>query len=83
MATEYEIKTIADFEQVPDDRICDCIQEFVICLLRTRTAREGDIRLRLEGFTWIDDGIPMVRSCDLRIGDTTENIPNPNFPQPE
>lgn len=82
MATEYQIDTVADFEKVPDDRICDCLQEFVICLLKAREIRKQKPRLSFHGMAWIDDGIPGFRSVNLTIGDTTENIPNPNFPKP-
>lgn len=78
---EYEIKTIADFEKVPDDRLCDCLKEFASCLIGFRASRNEDIRLGLDSFVWIDDGIEMIKSINLTIGDTTENIANPNFPR--
>ena len=84
--TEYPMKTIADFETVPDDRICDCLEEFVRLVLRVRIGRAQDPQigasLHLNSWTWVDDGIQMIRETTLTVGDQTEIIPNPNFPQP-
>jgi hypothetical protein len=85
--TEYPMRTISDFEAVPDDRICDCLQEFVMLVLQVRAGRRKDPKigasLRLESWTWVDDGIPLIREVSLTMGDRTEIIPNPRFPQPE
>lgn len=83
-APEYEINTIADFARVPDDRLAQCLREFCTFALRARrNIKLKDIEARLESFTWIDDGIPMVREAHITIGDQIEIIPNPNFPTME
>lgn len=74
MSEEYRIVTIADFDKVPDDRLSACVQEFVSCLFEFRQLRHAG--LRLETFTWVDDGIPLVQSVEFE----GETIPNPVFP---
>ena len=80
MANEYEIITVADFAKVPDDRLKDCLQEFAACVLETR--RLNRFALGLDSFTWIDDGIPMIREASIEWPDgTTDAYLNPKFPQ--
>ena len=78
MSTEYQINTIADFAKVPDDRLSDCIQEFVLCLFQFR-AVQHKTGYALEAFTWVDDGIPMVQAVEVE----GETIPNQHFPKPK
>lgn len=78
MSQEYEITTVEDFQRVPDDRLADCLQEFVLCLLDTRTLQKQGLGLR--SFVWIDDGIRMIRGIDVTVGKQTEYVPNPHFP---
>jgi hypothetical protein len=72
----YTIRTVLDFEQVPDDRLEDCLAQFVTTLLQARACRP----LRLEGFIWTDDGQPGYRAVHLRRGRRTQIIANPDFP---
>lgn len=84
MPAEYEITTVADFAKVPDDRIEDCLREFAGLVISHRiNLQRPDFNLLLDSWTWIDDGIPMVRGVGIAIGDQHEYFPNPNFPQPE
>lgn len=81
---EYHIVTIADFAKVPDDRLAPCLAEFCAHALDLRqNMTHPDVEMRLESFTWIDDGVPMVKGCNIEIGDQRGYFPNPNFPQPE
>ena len=81
---EYHIATVADFAKVPDDRLHDCLQEFCGLLINHRiNLQRPDFDLRLESWTWVDDGIHMVREVHLTAGDQTETIPNPHFPKPK
>jgi hypothetical protein len=76
---EYRIITVADFQQVPDDRLEACLLEFVGAMLQVRPLQKEN--LGMESLTWVDDGIPAIESFNLKIGDQEENIPNPHFPQ--
>ncbi len=65
---EYEIKEVADFLKVPEDRLDDCIDEFKECLKTTRESRatlktladivdqDADVITKFCGFIWVDDG---------------------------
>lgn len=75
---KYHIVSIADFANVPDDRLPACIHEFVCCLFELRKVQRGT-GYALYTFTWIDDGIPMIQSVNIE----DETIPNPNFPNAE
>jgi hypothetical protein len=71
-APEYEVKTFADFEKIPDDRLEDCLQEFCAWVTITRYTKRllmradevlnGENRvisnvIGTESFVWIDDGL--------------------------
>lgn len=75
---EYHIVSIADFANVPDDRLPACIQEFVCCLFEFRKVQR-ETGYALDTFTWVDDGIPMIQAVNIE----DETIPNPNFPNAE
>ena len=75
---EYHIVSIADFANVPDDRLSACIQEFVCCLFELRKVQR-ETGYALVTFTWVDDGIPMIQAVNIE----DETIPNPNFPNAE
>lgn len=77
--TEYRIEKIEDFQKVPDGRLLACLQEFVGCVLDVRPLQQQGIGM--ESFTWIDDGIPMIRDAVFSDGERTETIHNPYFPQ--
>jgi len=82
MPAEYEIATVADSQKVPTDRLPHCLSEFSACLLETR--RLGQFGMGLDSFTWIDDGIPMIREAQLEWPDgSIDTYRNPNFPQPD
>jgi hypothetical protein len=62
---EYEIKTIKDvFDQVPSDRIVDCLTELAVGMARAKRMHEaraestgGAIGIAWpETVTWVDDG---------------------------
>lgn len=80
--TEYPISTVADFAKVPDERLEDCLREFVSLIVSHRVnLQRPDFDLRLESWTWIDDSIPAIREVHLMVEDRVENIPNPRFPE--
>lgn len=76
---EYEINTIADFQKVPDDRLGDCLLEFAGSMLELRKLTKHGIVTN--GWTWVDDGIHLFRGATLQIGEESEYIKNPNFPE--
>lgn len=56
----YEIRTVADFYQVPDESLEACLADFAAHLLISKavmaTARDGVRHLNPDVFMWIDDG---------------------------
>ena len=66
MSNEYEIKHVADFLKVPEDRLDACLKEFKTFVELSRAhlkvveavAEELGINGRgeVQAFTWIDDG---------------------------
>ena len=75
---EYHIVSIADFANVPDDRLSACIQEFVCYLFEFRKVQR-ETGYALDTFTWVDDGVPMIQAVNIE----DETIPNPNFTNAE
>lgn len=72
---EYEIKTIKDvFDQVPSDRIVDCLTELAVGMARAKRMHEtraestgGAIGIAWpETVTWVDDG---AGSLEIRYQD--------------
>lgn len=52
----YEIKTVSDFDQVPLERMADCINEFAAFICLRRMAGALSNQPALETFRWVDDG---------------------------
>jgi len=78
MPKEYEITRILDFASVPDDRLSDCIQEFVCCLFEFRRL-QSETGFAMDQFTWVDDGIPGIQEVRFPGPEGEETIANPNF----
>ena len=76
---EYDIATIEDFTKVPNDRLAQCLAEFCAFMQEVRPLMAHG--LAPESFTWIDDGIPMIRGVNLSVNGQEEFLPNPNFPK--
>jgi hypothetical protein len=55
MNKQYEIKTMLDFLQVPDDKIDACLEDFKHCLQLWRIM-PLDVMQPTGEFTWVDDG---------------------------
>lgn len=71
---EYEIASLADFANVPPERIGACLADFtewlrvlrdkaeLLGVLDAITGVPGGIELNETGFTWVDDGIDGISS---------------------
>jgi hypothetical protein len=54
MSNQYEIKSLVDFNKIPQDRLDACLAEFKVWLgIANLATIAGAIA---SGFTWIDDG---------------------------
>jgi hypothetical protein len=65
MNKQYEIKTMLDFLQVPDDKIDACMEDFKHCLLFWRIL-PLDVMKPSGEFIWVDDGKPGVSEARIR-----------------
>jgi len=67
---EYEIRTLADFEKIPPNKLHSCLDDFRFWLLLIKTTESmpdgvcdalgvepSKIEFDRESFVWIDDGI--------------------------
>ncbi len=55
----YQIRTVADFDAVPDDKIDACISDFLTyCEFRrlSRALLDPEVAAVTDFFEWIDDG---------------------------
>ena len=75
--TQYHIKTIADFSNVPDRLLSQCLREFTKTVLAIRSQRPNT-GMDINEFTWIADGIDSIKSLVLPDGEVVEN---PHFPK--
>lgn len=80
---EYEIKTVADFLKVPEDRIGQCLAEFEGWLRLARSDQTDGLLRTLLGangkflndcFYWRDDGKPGLSCVNLIDKDTGERF---------
>lgn len=75
MQKEYRISSLADFLQVPADKLDECLADFQTWLSLARQADEvsrigsnmlgAEAKLSLRAFTWIDDGKRGVSAMDV------------------
>lgn len=75
MKAEYNIATIADFLNVPEEKQAECLRDFAMWLNEARNptimcmqASEilgCEVTFKTETFTWIDDGIAGRSSFDF------------------
>jgi hypothetical protein len=53
----YRIEHVRDFQQVPPDRVDDCLKEFAVFIEMARlSSLIGGDDVRVGAFTWHDDG---------------------------
>jgi len=66
---EYKIKTLADFNRIPADRLGACLRDFEYAInLRALALGAAAADTPVEEMTWRDDG---NHSCDLTSLDGT------------
>ena len=85
--SEYEIRTVADFSKVPEDRLSQCLMEFSGWLRLVREAKEVEgllgtmcgveAKLGTDKFIWRDDrkaGLGAVNVVDKESGETVGRV---------
>ena len=87
MADEYTIRTVADFAKIPEDKLQECLADFVQFLALIRHPAEinkemqmifelpdGSLNFDIDVFCWIDDGIRRSLVLDFLSSETGERI---------
>lgn len=79
MHKECRISSLADFLQVPPDRLDECLADFKTWLALARQADEvsrissgvlkAEVKFDLRAFTWVDDGSRGVSGIDVATTD--------------
>lgn len=59
MSKEYEIRTLADFQKVPNDNLAECLVDFLTLLQMWHEADKAphpEVKVLKDRFIWFDDG---------------------------
>lgn len=72
MKKEFEIKTVADFLAVPEEKLDECMRDFEHWVKLARAMGEllGHGVMVVDRFVWVDDGQPGVSSVEVVVGRT-------------
>lgn len=67
MSDKYEIKSVADFIKVPDEKLSECLRDFASWCDFHREMRDllDGIEMHEETFIWVDDGKPGISSIKI------------------
>ena len=92
MADEYTIRTVADFAKIPEDKLQECLADFVQFLAMIRCSQkinqaihmefelpEGSVNLETDVFHWIDDGKRGLSTVEFVVKETGEKLGRINF----
>jgi len=92
MADEYTIRTVADFAKIPEDKLQECLADFVQFLAMIRCSAEinqamkialvlpeGSVNLETDVFHWIDDGKRELSTVAFVVKETGKEIGRINF----
>ena len=93
MADEYIIRTVADFAGIPEDKLLECLGDFVQFLALVRQAAKfdqemqmafnlpkGGLNLNTEVFHWIDDGRRECSALNFVAKETGETVGRIDLP---
>ena len=92
MADEYTIRTVADFAKIPEDKLQECLADFVQFLAMVRCSAEinqamkmafelpeGSINVKTDVFHWIDSGKRGCSGVEFVAKETGEKLGRINF----
>ena len=93
MADEYMIRTVTDFAGIPEDKLLECLSDFVQFLALVRHSAkfdqemqmafelpEGSLNLDTDVFHWIDDGRRECSALDFVEKVTGETVGRMDLP---
>lgn len=93
MADEYMIRTVTDFAGIPEDKLLECLSDFVQFLALVRHSAkfdqemqtafelpEGSLNLDTDVFHWIDDGRRECSALDFVAKETGEQVGQLDLP---
>ncbi len=83
---QYQLRTVADFSSIPEDRIDACLNDFAAWLRVSRKSNEinnlatvalgGTVNFDIGGFKWVDDGVAGISAVDIQCdGETIARLP--------
>ena len=87
MADEYMIRTVTDFAGIPEDKLLECLSDFLHFLELVRHSAkfdqemqmafelpEGSLNLDTDVFCWIDDGKRECSALSFVVRETGEEM---------
>lgn len=93
MADEYMIRTVTDFAGIPEDKLLECLSDFMQFLALVRQSAkfdqemqtafdlpEGSLNLDTDVFHWIDDGRRECSALDFVAKETGDLVGRMDLP---